>query len=418
METYIDSLIQLAPPSINSIIQLFASSPWISGGVSSVAIAGIASAIFTFLRRPKSSQEKFSQHLSDNALLSPPMKRPAYSDRMAYVLAEMSDLAYYEFEGPNGYIGDMVNVSKKLDLTESVNIHDFLEEFSNGLATQKNLSVDFLKNILQKSGFKLLDTLNVMETQGFCCKRDVAGEPAYIVLAFRGTEKKVSDWLTDANAIPIQQGSTKVHKGFHDAFTAVQSQVKAILNQADCLDENGKKLPVFITGHSLGGALAMLATKLATPNIDGACYAFGAPRVANYEYFESVKTPIYRVVNSSDIVPRVPPGAVVVVLLKLIQFLSWSSGFIFPKISAVLDKLESMLDRLNGYRHFGDLRYLTDVGAGRFSDVKLLSNPPAIDKVQWIFNSMASSIFIPIKSHSMSIYRRKLMHIANSRNKE
>ena len=418
METYIDSLIQLATPSINSFIELVASSPWISGGVSLATIAGVASAIFTFLRRPKSPQEKFSQHLSDNALLSPPMKRPAYSDRMAYVLAEMSDLAYYEFEGPNGYIDDMVNVSKKNNFTENVNIHDFLEKFANGLVTQRNMSIDFLKNILQKSGFKLLDTLNVMETQGFCCKRDVAGEPAYIVLAFRGTEKKVSDWLTDVNAIPIQQGSAKVHKGFHQAFAAVQSQVEAILNQADCQDENGKKLPVFITGHSLGGALATLATKSVTPNIDGACYTFGAPRVANYEYFASVKTPIYRIVNSSDIVPRVPPGALIYLALKLVHILSWLSEFISPKLSAVLDKLESILDRLNGYRHFGDLRYLTDVAGGRFSDVKLLTNPPVIDRVLWIFNSMATSIFIPIKSHTMSIYRKKLMHIANSRNSQ
>ncbi len=403
---------------INSLILLVTSSPWISGGLSLTTIAGIASAVFTFRRRPKSSQEEFGQHLNDSALLSPPMKRPAYSDRMAYVLAEMSDLAYYEFEGPNGYIDDMMKVSKELDFTESINVRDFLEGFAGGLVTKKNMSVDFLKKILQRSGFELLGTLNVMETQGFCCKRNVDNEPAYIVLAFRGTEKKVSDWLTDANAIPIQQGSTKVHKGFHEAFTAVQSQVEAILNRVDCQDENGNKLPIFITGHSLGGALAILATKLVASNIDGACYTFGAPRVANYEYFESVKTPIYRIVNSSDIVPRVPPVAVVILLLWLIRALSWVSGLISSKISAVLDKFESMLDKLNGYRHFGDLRHLTDVAEGRFSDVKLLLNPPMIDRVLWICHSIASNFLMPMKSHSMLIYRRKLMHVANSRNSQ
>ena len=49
----------------------------------------------------------------------------------------MSNLAYYEFEGPNGYIDDMVKVSKKFDLTENVKLHDFLEEFANGLVTRE-----------------------------------------------------------------------------------------------------------------------------------------------------------------------------------------------------------------------------------------------------------------------------------------
>ena len=49
-------------------------------------------------RRPRSTPKDVDPYFSDAKLLSPPLTRPAYSDRMAYVLAEMSDLAYFRFE--------------------------------------------------------------------------------------------------------------------------------------------------------------------------------------------------------------------------------------------------------------------------------------------------------------------------------
>ena len=85
-----------------------------------------------------------------------------------------------------------------------------------------------------------------------------------------------------------------------------------------------------------------------------------------------------------------------------------------PPVSAAFDKLEELLDKLNGYRHFGDLRYL-NVAEGRFDTVRLLSNPPAIDRVVWMWKRVAKSFFVPVKSHGMSIYRKKLLHIANER---
>ena len=84
-----------------------------------------------------------------------------------------------------------------------------------------------------------------------------------------------------------------------------------------------------------------------------------------------------------------------------------------PGASSVFDKIEEFLDRLSGYRHFGDLRYLSDVAEGRFKDVRLLENPPATDRVVWAFRRMAKSFFVPVKSQNMNIYRKKLLSIAN-----
>ena len=395
--------------------------PWISSAAVLVAIIA-ATAIFAYLRRPKSSASETGRYFTDKGLLSPPLARPAYSDRMAYVLAEMSDLAYYQFEGQSGFVDDAVESALSLDLTTDANVREFLDEFSSDVMSGRRLSLKFLTKVLGNSGFSLLDVIDVAETQGFVYKRITDNEPPYLVLAFRGTEKKVSDWLTDARCVPRVKGKAKVHTGFLEAFAekknaagkTAKEVVEEILDRSEAKN-NGKPLPLFITGHSLGGALALVATKLVAPNVNGACYTFGAPRVGNYEYFRFIKTPVYRIVNSSDVVPRVPPGAGMMALVCIVQAISWLTSFI-PAVSSLFDKIEALMDTLNGYRHFGDLRYLSDVGAGRFKDVRLLSNPPAVDRIVWMWRRVAKSIFVPIKSHNMNIYRKKLAYIANDRN--
>ena len=310
------------------------------------------------------------------------------------------------------------------NLTEGQDIRQFLDQFSTDLMSGRRLSLDAFRNVLANSGFSLVDVINIRETQGFVCRRNVADEPPYLVLAFRGTEKKVSDWLTDARCVPAVDGKTKCHTGFLEAFTknvdaegrTVEEVVREILDRPEAMDEQGAPLPLFITGHSLGGALALLATRLIAPDVTGACYTFGAPRIGNYEFFRFIKTPVYRVVNSADVVPRVPPGAVMLLLTHAVKGASWLSGLV-PPIAFLFDKIEELLDKLNGYRHYGDQRYLTDVAEGRFDTVRLLTSPPAIDRVMWAGRHLSSSFLVPVKSHSMSIYRKKLASIANDRNR-
>lgn len=383
-----------------------------------VAIPAVSTAILAYVRRPKSAAAPRRGYLARSELLIPPLRRPAYSDRMAYVLAEMADLAYCQFESP-GFLEEAGAAA--LDIQTPDEMKEFLSEFAaNLLGKERALGKEFLRQVLEGKGFSLLDVLDIADTQGFVCKRNKGTEPAYLVIAFRGTEKKVSDWLTDANCVPRSEGNGKVHTGFWKAFAenqdghtgeTIEAKIRRII---DAASQDGP-LPLFITGHSLGGALALLATKLVAPDVDGACYTFGAPRVANYEYFSTVKTPVYRVVNSSDIVPRVPPGAGLEMILLVIRGSAWVLSFA-PPVVTLLNKLEERLDRLNGYRHFGDLRYLSDVGEGRFEQVRLLTNPPAIDRVTWMWRRIAKSALMPIRSHNMVIYRKKLEEIAGRRN--
>lgn len=399
----------------NDLYRSILDNPLITTSITLPTILGLISAAFAFIRRYKAETVQVGQYFTDNDLLKPPQPRAAYSDRMAYVLAEMSDLAYFQFEGKSGVIEDAIKQAlNHLDTGDEESLRSHYEKLTENLLNSKDINENVLRGVLDKSGFELIGTLNKEETQGFICKRIKKDQPPYVVIAFRGTEKKVSDWLTDIRAMPEIVDGTEVHGGFLTAFNNVKSQLTEIMESPKVKDDEGNSLPLFITGHSLGGALATLTTRFLASDVNGACYTFGGPRVASYEFFKNMKTPIYRVVNSSDIVPRVPPVLWTIILGELFQLLAWITKVI-PALSTAFEWLEAKLNKLKFYRHHGDLRYLTDVAAGRFQDVQLLQNPPTFDRMLWFWQNLAASFAFPVRSHSMAIYRKKLAHVARRR---
>lgn len=96
--------------------------------------------------------------------------------------------------------------------------------------------------------------------------------------------------------------------GFWIAYESVRSELREVVRLI--LDEN-PGVSVYMTGHSMGGALAVLgAYDLAVNfNMKVNMYSFGGPRVGNpsfrHLYDKSVPTS-YRVVMDGDIVPGVP----------------------------------------------------------------------------------------------------------------
>jgi hypothetical protein len=124
----------------------------------------------------------------------------------------------------------------------------------------------------------------------------------FAVLAFQGTCNP-SDWSVDLNAgrerLPGFAG-VGVHCGFWGAWQQLEVEVRAAV---DALPDD---LGLYITGHSLGGALAQIAAAELERDTLSACYTFGSPRVATARFDLAVKCPHYRVVNSWDLVPGVP----------------------------------------------------------------------------------------------------------------
>ena len=116
-----------------------------------------------------------------------PPSRAAYSDRTAWVMAELSKLAYIKFE----------------DGKEKEN--DLVKALADGQFTNPTLfNSDY-------------------GTQGFLAVRN--GE--FAVLAFRGTEKNRSDILADLDARFLETPDGKAHRGFAKAFEAVEVDVRA-----------------------------------------------------------------------------------------------------------------------------------------------------------------------------------------------
>jgi hypothetical protein len=68
---------------------------------------------------------------------------------------------------------------------------------------------------------------------------------------------------------------------------------------------SGEAGPVLYTGHSLGGALALLAASAGRP---GAVYAFGSPRTGDATFAAGLDpSRVFNVVNGRDLVPSLPP---------------------------------------------------------------------------------------------------------------
>ncbi|AOS65436.1 lipase family protein [Actinoalloteichus hymeniacidonis] len=137
-----------------------------------------------------------------------------------------------------------------------------------------------------------------------------------IVTTFRGTEPvELRDWLSDATTPPWRgPGNTGfVHYGFAEALRAVFPAVRSAIDELRDAEQT-----VWFTGHSLGGALAMLAAawlEFENPRLaaDGV-YTFGQPRTCDRTladaYDRALAGRTFRVVNNNDIVARVPPEPV------------------------------------------------------------------------------------------------------------
>lgn len=92
-----------------------------------------------------------------------------------------------------------------------------------------------------------------------------------------------------------------VHRGFLAAFDQNHIAIEAAVGAHVPAD-----LGLYVTGHSLSGALAQLATAALDRYSLAACYTFGSPWVAALGFHRLVKAPDCRVVNGWALVPGVP----------------------------------------------------------------------------------------------------------------
>jgi hypothetical protein len=154
-----------------------------------------------------------------------------------------------------------------------------------------------------------------------------------VILSYRGTEPTtLGNWLADADvgsaSLKLGGELLKVHSGFYRNFRATQwgilnelhlaLQGRSLLNPKINLEYPMQAL--YVTGHSLGGAMAVLFSLSVAGNAEQhsitdklrAVYTFGQPLTAGEplpEIASVVAQKVFRHINARDPVPALPPLA-------------------------------------------------------------------------------------------------------------
>ncbi|MFZ5619554.1 MAG: lipase family protein [Pseudomonadota bacterium] len=364
-----------------------------------------------------------STYFSAKELLLPPTERAAFSDRQAYVCAELSRLAYFKFEG--GHIIDQVLGVAKQFVGDDVRYKILEKELKNLLTGSPSSQAEgekALGEILKAARFNLKTTFSTQGTQAFLCTKIVrlesGAEKVLAFLVFRGTEPKdFRDIKTDVSAgletIDLDGDLVEFHTGYLNAFRLVKDDIYSAI-------KNIKYDQLFITGHSLGGALAVVATRILASSVNGACYTFGAPPVGSVTVQNKLKTPVYQIINKVDIVPRLPNpwlATGVGALIRLFKYLAK----LFTVTERLLasgtwdERIETYIDVMTKYRHPGYRSYLI----GSSSAARLRFNVDSFDLFSWwlalmwkrrifMFRTMASD-------HAIDEYVEKLKQHASKR---
>ena len=269
-----------------------------------------------------------------------PTWRAAYSDRTSALMARFCELAHDAF------------VARQMP-----------DQVDSRMAARNEL-----KRRLEAGGFRLVEVFN--NDQAFLAIR----EGHFAVLVFRGTgRKELLDIDLNVRLVPLPGVSgVMVHCGFLEAFSRCRSEIETTVDESV-----PSTLGFYITGHSLGGALAQIAAAALNRDNLAACYTFGSPRVGTAGFDEQVRCPHYRVINNWDLVPGLP------------------------------------LTFFRGYRHNGDPRLLT------------LKTPFALrrDRYGDFLYNIAAIILVTLRTRKLLInddhmiwnYRKRLDQIAAMR---
>jgi hypothetical protein len=218
-----------------------------------------------------------------------------------------------------------------------------------------------------------------------------------IVVAFRGTlppswtsQVSMIDWLQDVMAEPEVRPPLPgmVHTGFRDATAAI---IREVIQEVKRLDPAGAK-KVFVTGHSLGGAMASLGAYIMQAAPNGIAIeqvvTFASPKPGDGVFqaaYEKIFTDQVRYENHGDLVPLLPPADDLIRAAADIPLL----GDLFKQAEnwdyQAVGKLQYIESATDGYKVIGDRPLLMDERlleiAGELAD----------DVVHWVFSSFGAA---------------------------
>ena len=195
-----------------------------------------------------------------------------------------------------------------------------------------------------------------------------------ILIGVRGTLEK-SDWWRDADAaqVPFEEGKGNVHHGFYDAYQALKKFIQ------DYLDRFHVGQKIIISGHSLGGAIALLLAEALRNSPDNdydvLLYTYGSPRAGDAAFVLAAK-PLahHRMVNNDDMVPGVP--APWMNARRTIWIPGLAALFVTNPVLGILIFVAGLV-RVGGepYEHHGTLHHFMPVNFTGKEKSSILWNP-------------------------------------------
>ncbi|OMQ24593.1 lipase family protein [Serratia oryzae] len=206
---------------------------------------------------------------------------------------------------------------------------------------------------------EFIDTSKNRESRGDT-QMFYASNQTEAIVAWRGTAGG-ADIASDANGVPVNtldiiDLSGNVHNGFKNAFIATELNVTDSESyKAFSTALSGKK--VYLCGHSLGGALALIHSAYIKTRMDFEIllYTYGMPRAFTHSITEKLTFPHYRHVNNRDTITSVPwPGLGRIYYTELIKLALKVS-------SPVLTTLDSSGVKPLDYSHHGHLVHFKSV---------------------------------------------------------
>ena len=249
---------------------------------------------------PPYSTHDFSDHTVDSS----------YDTQHALCLAKAAYLVYEDRE----YVADIARSWLSDDIDDRwqrlSNRQYVVEVIKAWLQEHEVIQAQDIERTIRHN-FIYLDMM-ITNTQAFLFRK---GDN--LILVFKGTQQ-LADWKTNIK-IRLRQFTLladqtvmpprgRVHRGFLDGWQSVEKQVVYYLRRWWTPETK-----LWVTGHSLGGALAAIATiSLETQGFQvSGLYTFGQPRVADWRMVNAMNRclgdRLFRYVNNNDIVPLIPP---------------------------------------------------------------------------------------------------------------
>ncbi|KAL5202786.1 hypothetical protein ABZP36_013738 [Zizania latifolia] len=138
------------------------------------------------------------------------------------------------------------------------------------------------------------------------------------IVVFRGTQQtSIQNWIEDLFWKQLDldypgMPQAKVHSGFYSAYHNTTLR-DGVVNGIQKAREAYGNIPIMVTGHSMGGAMASFCALDLLVNYglkDVTLMTFGQPRIGNAVFASCFKCHLpnaIRVTNEHDIVPHLPP---------------------------------------------------------------------------------------------------------------